>query len=314
MDNCTSLTTPGDSDKKWKSDHTELTDKELESAVDKLNNTDFTDKFPRREKAFADEEINSQQIGLFSFIPAKGATPNKNGVYGFAKLRGNFQTEQEASARAEKIIKETDSTHTIFHTWVGKPFPVTNNENFVKDVEEVNIRKEQTIAISKSIKDQNAKDKKIIEEIQERQRLLKQDVKVSKKSKYEDDEDIEEDKCFNIDDYVTLRVKKAQLHWTYMQSVLKLLELRDLILNVNNEVIEKDSEHPEMKDKFYDKYMKAREESGFTSVSEEEMKNSFMKYLVEDAYLPGINVDNEFVESMKEEFDKRLVGTSYKST
>ena len=33
-----------------------------------------------------------QNIGLISFVPAKGATPNDNGVFGFAKLRGNFST------------------------------------------------------------------------------------------------------------------------------------------------------------------------------------------------------------------------------
>lgn len=307
MKDCTSLTTPGDSDKKWEPDHRELTNEELKSAVDKLNNTDFTDKFPQREKAFADEEILSQKIGLFSFIPAKGATPNEHGIFGFAKLRGNFQTEQEADSRAEKIIKETDSAHTIFHTWVGKPFPVTNNENFVKDVEEVNIRKEQTIAISKSIKDQNKKDKKVIEEINERQRVLKEDVKRGKKSNYED----EEEDYFDLDEYVTLRVKKAQLHWTYMQQVEKLIELRQLILKVNDEVIQRDSENPDMKDKFYSKYTKAREESGFTSLTPEEMKNSFMQFLVEDAYLPGINVENKFVDTIKEELENKKYGTSY---
>lgn len=307
MSDCTSLTTPGDSDKKWESDHTEITNEELKIAVNKLSNTDFTEKFPQRERAFADEEINSQKVGLFSFIPAKGATPNKNGVYGFAKLRGNFQTEQEASDRAEKIIKETDSTHTIFHTWVGKPFPVTIDEKYVQDVEEVNIRKEQAVAISKSIKDQNKKDKKIVDEIQERQRVLKEDVKRTKKSDYEDDEDEE----FLIDDYITLKVKKAQLHWTYMQHIEKILDLRKLILNVNVEVEQKDSENPEMKAQFYAKYMKAREQSGFTSLTEEEMKNSFMQYLVEDAYLPGINVEDKFTDAIKEELNKRLNGTSY---
>lgn len=306
MKDCTTLTTPGDSDKKWESDNRDLTNEELKSAVNKLSNTDFIDKFPQREKAFADEEILSQKIGLFSFIPAKGASPNEHGIYGFAKLRGNFQTEQEADARAEKIIKDTDSAHTIFHTWVGKPFPVTNNENFVKDVEEVNIRKEQTIAISKSIKDQNNKDKKIIEEINERQRLLKEDVKRSKKSTYEDDEE-----CYDIDDYITLRVKKAQLHWTYMQQIEKIIELRQVILNVNDEVVQKDSENPGMKDQFFSKYAKAREESGFTSITPEEMKNSFMQYLVEDAYLPGINVEDKFIDTIKEELDKRKEGTSY---
>ena len=31
-----------------------------------------------------------QRIGLLSFVPAKGATPNSKGIYGFAKMRGNL--------------------------------------------------------------------------------------------------------------------------------------------------------------------------------------------------------------------------------
>ena len=40
--------------------------------------------------------------------------------------------------------------------------------------------------------------------------------------------------------------------------------------------------------KYYEKYMNARKESGFKD-TKEEMDTSFMKFLVEDAVLPGLD-------------------------
>ena len=51
-----------------------------------LNNTAYTEKFPRVDRTYADPPPLMQTIGLL-FTPAKGATPNENGVFGFIKLR-----------------------------------------------------------------------------------------------------------------------------------------------------------------------------------------------------------------------------------
>ena len=126
-----SLTTPEDRNKdiKWKPDlsGTKLSEEEVVHALDGLNITSFTDKFPRIDRSYADPAILNQQIALISFIPAKGATPNENGIFGFAKIRGNFATPIEASERAEFLIRNVDSYHQIYHAYVGRPFPITTS-------------------------------------------------------------------------------------------------------------------------------------------------------------------------------------------
>ena len=110
-----SLTCPEDRDltDKWRPDQTApvLNQEQSVEALKVLNNTSFTDKFPRVERTYADPILPMQYIGLISFTPAKGATPNENGVFGFAKLRGNFSSEIEANERAEFIIRNVDSHH-----------------------------------------------------------------------------------------------------------------------------------------------------------------------------------------------------------
>ena len=117
-----SLTSNLDRDRvnKWKPEQgvPVLTNEQTHEAVKVLNNTDFIDKFPRVDRTYADPILPMQIYGLISFTPAKGATPNDNGVYGFAKLRGNFASEIESTQRAEYLIKNIDSYHQIYHTYV----------------------------------------------------------------------------------------------------------------------------------------------------------------------------------------------------
>ena len=95
-----SLTPPDDRDKenRWKPDQfvEPLSVEEAKEAITELNNTSFTSKFPRVDRSYADPAVPLQNISLFSFMPAKGSTPNENGVYGFAKIRGSYASEMEA--------------------------------------------------------------------------------------------------------------------------------------------------------------------------------------------------------------------------
>ena len=104
-----SLTSPEDRDKinKWvpNSNSRQLTDQETIFALAELNNTTYTDKFPRSESRYSDPAIAFQNIALISFVPAKGAIPNEHGIYGFSKIRGVYNTELEANAKAEEIIR-----------------------------------------------------------------------------------------------------------------------------------------------------------------------------------------------------------------
>lgn len=285
-----SLTAPLDRDRKnkWRPKQNEppLNNKQTEEAFKKLNNTDFTDKFPKVERTYADPPPALQRIGLISFTPAKGAVANKNGVFGFAKLRGNYQTEIEASQRAEFLIRNVDSYHQIFHTYVGRPFPITSNSKYSAETDEIDIRKEMVSNISANIKKKKMEEQKEIEDIKQREKNL-----------------IEESKRDSIDpyeQYITLRVKKAQLSWNYLEHIKKMKEVKEHVIKAHFDILELEKEHPKFKENYYQKYLDARKDAGI--VDNEETRNSFVKFMVEDAELPGIDFskkpsDNEYINS-----------------
>ena len=66
------------------------------------------------------------------------------------------------------------------------------------------------------------------------------------------------------------------------------------------EIGKMEEENSDYKEKYYDKYMTARKESGFKD-TQEELQANFMKFLVEDAHLPGI--DEDFVMNVEETGD-----------
>ena len=283
-----SLTAPEDrdSENRWRPDHgaPQLTNEEVNSALKELNNNSFTAKFPRVDRTYADPPPPLQSIGLLSFVPAKGAKPNKSGVYGFAKLRGNYATEQEADQRAEFLIRNVDSYHQIYHTYVGRPFPMTASSNYSADTNEIDIRKEMTESISNDVKQKKQDELKTVQEIKKREEELLADTKKEEVDPYEE--------------YITLRVKKAQLTWTYLEHVNKIKEIKDIIMRTRKEIEKLEEDNSDYKEKYYDKYMTARKESGFKDTPEE-MEANFLKFLVEDAQLPGI--DETFVMEVGEE-------------
>lgn len=276
-----SLTSPADRDRinRWRPDQgaEQLSNDQVKFAMDTLNNIHFTSKFPKIERSYADPPIPLQTIGLLSFTPAKGATPNENGVYGFAKLRGNYSTEVEADQRAEYLIRNTDSYHQIYHTYVGRPFPLTTTSDYSAKTEEIDIRKEITSAISEEIKAKKRQEQNEVRSIKEREEALLAE------SKREEDDPYET--------YITLKVKKAQLTWNYLEHQKKIVEVRDIIKKTRRELAELDNSYPDFANNYFEKYMKARKDAGLKEdPNDPETKNNFIKYMVEDVTL---DFDNE---------------------
>jgi len=269
-----SLTAPEDRDRvnKWKPDQSQppLTNEQAEEALKELNITSFVDKFPKVDKTYSDPAVPLQTIGLFSFIPAKGASPNENGVYGFAKIRGNYASEMEASQRAEYLIRNVDSYHNIFHTYVGRPFPITISSKYSAETSEVDIRKEMVKNVSSSIKDKKEEEQREIKEIQQREKNLLEESKREEVDPYEE--------------YITQKVKLASLSFTYLEHQKKMAEIKDIVLKTRDILKNMDDEHPTFKDSYYQKYMDARKEAGIKE-DEKETENSFIKFLVQDADL-----------------------------
>jgi hypothetical protein len=245
-----------------------LNTEQLQTAFNELVVKDNLVKFPRYDRLYADPQIPNQNICLHSFVPSKGATPDTDGVYGMIKIRGVFATEQEANDRAEFLIRNNDSYHKIYHSYVGRPIPLTHNSRYVAEAKEVDINSKVSKVMNEDVKEKKAMEKQMVEDIKNREQKLLQDSK-----KTEEDVDPEEK-------YTTARVKKAQLIWTYLESLKKVEDMKKLIVSARNLVEEMDKQYPDFNKSYFEKYKRAREDAGIPMDD-----NSFIKYMVEDADL-----------------------------
>ena len=296
-----SLTAPLDRDRenRWRPEQgaDTLTETEVKHAMETLNDTSFVRKFPKVDRTYSDPPVSLQSIGLISFTPAKGATPNKNGVFGFAKLRGNYATTIEADERAEFLIRNVDSYHKIYHTYVGRPFPITFSSDYSAETSEVDIRRETTNAISSNIKKQKDEEQNTVREMKEREETLLAESKRAREDDGQGDPYVDP-----YDEYITQCVKKAQLSWTFMEHLKKLKEVREIIINTRNVISKMDDEYPEFKEKYFEKYMEARKNAGLSEKINDTQDN-FIMYMVEDILLPTIDTDEVLPESNSKKLD-----------
>jgi hypothetical protein len=254
-----------------------LTEPQVNQALKDLNNLSFIENYPKLERRFLDPPIENQKYFLISFVPSKGATPDSQGIYGFAKVRGVYGTETEASERAEYLIRNVDSYHKIHHGFVGRPFPITLSSDFSKEVDKVQLKKSVVESTSEDIKKKRKDEEKEIEEIQQRQKELLEDTKREEPSE---------------DRYITLKSKKAQLTWTYIQTKEKLNDMITLIAKARKEIDDLDKTEPAFKETFLKKYYEAREQSGLSNSPDQ---HTFLKYLVEDVSLPEIDKEYQLL-------------------
>lgn len=266
-----SLTSPADrGDSKYKSDMNAqpLTEDQVQAAMQALVvESNIVEKFPQLERQFADPPIPLQTYSLVSFVPSKGATPDKDGFYGFAKIRGTYATPQEAVERSEFLIRNVDSYHQIYTAYVGRPFPITNDPKFAQSVKEVDIKKKAVEVISDDVKTKRDKEKAEMEEIKEREKRLLDQTKP----------DFVPDPK---EQYTVLKVKKAQLVWGYSQTMKQLEKMKESIIKTREQIKEMDEQNPEFSKEYYERYMKARRDAGIPD--EHNTEENFVKYMVED--------------------------------
>jgi len=240
-----------------------LTNEDVSNAMKELYVTEFTNKFPRFEKFYADPVINGQKFALVSFVPSKGATPDQDGVYGMLKVRGTFDTEDEAMLKADSLIRNVDSYHSIYNTYVGRPFPLAGNKKYITDTTEVDMKKKVVEETSKEVRKKRDEERKTMKEIEEREKELLADVE-----KKEDDP---------YDVYTEMMVKKAQLTWTYSETAKKMEEMKKSIIKVRSDIKNMKEENSDYHAQYMGKYMDARKKAGLPNDD-----NSFIKYMAED--------------------------------
>lgn len=244
-----------------------LNDEQLKSAEKALISTSIVDNFPALERQFADPPIDNQKFGLISFVPAKGATPDKDGVYGFAKLRGHYATDHEAIDRARLLIQQVDSYHKISVYPVGRPIPITLNSEYAAMTTKVDLKNKVVSTISEEVKEKREKERAEIEDMKRREKQLLDEAKPDyKPDPYEE--------------YTTLRVKKAQLVWTYNRTREQLEKVKASIIKTREDIAKMDAENPNYSKEHVTRYMEARKAAGIPDDSNTE--DNYMKFLVED--------------------------------
>lgn len=258
------LTAPADRDNTHLFDFNKpsLTDEQTENAIKDLVNKEHTKMYPQDEKAFADPSIDDQDYCLVSFIPSVTAKPDKDGIFGMIKIRGTYNSLEKCDKRSEFLIKNIDSVHNIYYAGVGKPFPITNSSNFSKDINKIKIQEK----LAQEHQYQQKKEEREIQEIKDREKEILEQNKTDTQPQISD-----------LEKYITNRVKKAQLTWTYLETIKKLDGMKKSILNAREEIEKLDESDPTLKENYLERY-----NASLKKVNLEQQTESFVQYIDKD--------------------------------
>jgi len=259
-----SLTSPSDKSGKFQPVKVTFSEDEVQEAKSVLQK-DI--RFTQVEQHFADPPQFGQMICLVSFIPSKGAKPDKDNIYGMMKVRGIYATEDEANERAEFLIRNVDSYHEIYHCHVGRPFPITTSEAFSDEIKTIDIKQKTTDIISEDILTQKKNDRQQVEEIKQKEKALLEESKRAQKNEPADP----------FETYITEQVKRAQLIWTYVETRKKMATMKENIEKASSTIKEFDVDNPDFYEKYKKRYYEARKEAGLPE--EDGNENSFIKFL-----------------------------------
>lgn len=202
--------------------------------------------------------LNSQHA-----IKLKELLSRKKIVKGVAKIRGSYFTQLEAEQRAEEIIKDIDSTNSIFTCLIGTPFPLVT-EGFADELSEIDIQNQTEHTISQNVRERRRKDQKEMDELKQREEDLMQ-INADPGEKEENN-------------YITHRVKLAALKNEIDNHKKKILECINLQNNCKKWLIDMKEQHPEYEEEYMKKYMNARKEA---EIPDSQEGDNFMKYMKE---------------------------------
>jgi hypothetical protein len=140
---------------------------------------------------------------------------------------------------------------------------------------------------------------KIIENLEKKKNLISEDILNKKRQEKEEMTDMQErekqlldeskkaqegGKMDTFDEYITMNVKRAQLLWTYKETMEKLNSMKNSYVTSVERIKELDVEFPQYKEDYKEKYMKARRDSGIP-----DEQNSFVEFLGVDINTEGDN-------------------------
>ena len=183
-------------------------------------------------------------------------------VKGVGKIRGAYMTQQEAETRAEEIVRDIDSTNSVFTCIVGMPFPLVT-EGMSEEVNEIDLQQQTEHTIAQNVRRQRQKEQKEMEDIKRREEEL---MRNAEKDPNADDED----------NYIAQRVKLAHLRYSIEQHVKKHDECVENKKKVLEWLVDMKSRNPEFEEKYMEKYMAGRKAA---HIPDDHDPEGFMKYM-----------------------------------
>lgn len=267
-----SLTSPADRTLEFKKDR--KLKKPLRSTPLNLSPSELTVALAHKYKGFP--EIESSWIDpdptpkyyLISFCPAKGASPDKDGFFGFAKVRGAFDNDEERDARAELLIQKHDSYHEIYHGKVGHPFPIcTEAARHAMSVKDVDISKKVSEVVSSDVRSKVNAEKIEMEEIKKQEKNLLQNS-------------IDERNGTPVNErYIELAVKRSNQIYCVLQAQNKVIEYKRALKNTVIDMKKIEIENPGIEKNLLETYTKA---CGLASVPVNPTDNVVIRYMIGD--------------------------------
>lgn len=240
--------------------------------------------FENVPKIFIDPLFENQKYCLVSFTPSKGATPDKDGIFGMSKVRGVFHTVQEANDRAEWLIRNHDQSSVILTTFVGRPYPVcVDTKKYIEETNNVDLQTKISTTLKEEAREKREADKRAMAEMKEREETLLKDVE---KPAVEEGSSSSQDPEDLFENYTMMRVKRAHLIFTYNEQVEKMEKMKQVLVDCDTAIRKTDAEDNDFKDRYMQRYNDARNEVGCKFDSE--TTATFMKYLDDDRELSTV--------------------------
>jgi hypothetical protein len=219
-----------------------------------------TTEYPHLERAVHDPPIAGQKYALVSFCLSEA---NKFNVVAFAKIRGVFDTVDEALAHARTLVRKVDSVNKIHTVRVGAPFPISDSilgqvDKVDVDVDELDEKYAEAEKKLRYYSDcQQVQNK---QDIKDRVQALKDDVQ----------EDMTKDP---VEQYILKRNKMATSAALYEDYVEKTRQLETIMIKTHAEL--KELETPEILDSYVQVYEKRLRSIGIDPRPTDKVKSYF---------------------------------------
>lgn len=236
---------------------TELTPEQVAAAV-KENVS-----FPHVVKNEVDDPVYGQGLGLLSMELFDEPRVTKRGkkVYGFAKLRGNYDGNEHdaklAQDKASDIVRLQDSKHKILIVPVGKWFPITEDDDASREKLDVKMNKDDKDDKSEiHLRDEAAREKAKAERAKIRE--LTEKAEELRREK-DEDRDIEGDQT-SLDFYTKKRFTEDQVYQWYRSKEVELEEWRQKLETVRKELYNLRQQNPSHEERWVDRMNEVRRE------------------------------------------------------